>query len=81
MKILKTEWTHASSYFGDLDVHYANITYKVSTYRREEKCALDWKKGKKNAHISSVPFFSILPGDSNASLILSKNLTILLVTN
>lgn len=24
-----------------------NITYKVSTYRREEKCALDWKKGKK----------------------------------
>lgn len=24
-----------------------NITYKVSTYRWEEKCTLDWKKGKK----------------------------------
>lgn len=81
MKILKTEWTHASSYFGDLNVYYAYITYKVSTYRREEKCALDWKKGKKKAHISSALIFSIPPGDSNVSLILSKNLTILLVIN
>lgn len=36
---------------------------------------------KKKAHISSALIFSIPPGDSNVSLILSKNLTILLVIN
>lgn len=34
-----------------------NITYKVITYRREEKCTLDWKKGnKKCSHFICTDF-------------------------
>lgn len=35
-----------------------NIPYEVSTYRRGEKCSLDWKNGK-NAHNSLALIFSI----------------------
>lgn len=53
-----------------------NIPYEVSTYRRGEKCSLDWKNGK-NAHNSFALIFSIHPpGYSNASLILSKDLPV-----
>lgn len=68
-------WKQGSPYFEELDVYMHNIPYDVSTYRRGQKCVLDWKNGKNACFLCRV--FQHPPGGSNASLILSKDLPFL----